>query len=247
MHLQEQARCGGKEGAAGQLPAGTRPHAREPSLLRAIVAAYGWPYLLLGLLKAAGDALNFAGPLWLNLLLMHLAAAPSSRGGAPRPIRILGWRLDAAVPLFGYCCAALLAASLLLKVGRGVRQLRGAGEPAASPPIPPPALSPSCTSARAPGLHRRPLRLPPVPDRQPAALSGDRRRLPQGAGRERRHSGGRRQRQGAGAAGAPTMAGFCRALVSTRLVLRPLKISWGPAPSSHRFPRPPTHPPTHRR
>lgn len=97
----------------------------QPSLLRAIVGAYGRPYLWLGLLKLAGDALNFAGPLLLNLLLRHLAAAPAhgavSAGGGQR--RLLGWTPDVAAPAFGYACAAALAGSLVLKVcwaGTGV-------------------------------------------------------------------------------------------------------------------------------
>lgn len=93
----------------------------QPSLLRAIVAAYGRPYFWLGLLKLAGDALNFAGPLLLNLLLRHLAAAPahgagSASSGGQR--RLLGWHPDVAAPAFGYACAAALAGSLVLKVGR---------------------------------------------------------------------------------------------------------------------------------
>ena len=96
----------------------------HPSLLRAIASAYGRPYLALGLLKAAGDALNFAGPMLLNLLLRHLAsrrsggggcAGESDGGGASLPLPG-GWRLDVAAPGFGYACAVLLAASLVLKV-----------------------------------------------------------------------------------------------------------------------------------
>lgn len=104
----------------------------QPSLLRAIVAAYGRPYFWLGLLKLAGDALNFAGPLLLNLLLRHLAAAPAqhtnspsfsdanrsgSSGGGSSILSLLGWHADVAEPGFGYACAAALAGSLVLKVG----------------------------------------------------------------------------------------------------------------------------------
>lgn len=94
----------------------------EPSLLRAVVGAFGWPFFRLGILKAAGDALNFAGPLLLNLLLKHLAAAPAGHphvdgGAAPgTEMRLAGWHLDVKAPLFGFGCAALLAASLILKV-----------------------------------------------------------------------------------------------------------------------------------
>lgn len=108
-----------EQGRAGRQPAGAR---HEPSLLRAIVAAYGRPYFLLGLLKAAGDALNFAGPMLLNLLLRHLATPAGSAGGQGGPaggssLRLAGWQLDVASPAFGYACAALLAGSLVLKVG----------------------------------------------------------------------------------------------------------------------------------
>lgn len=111
----------------------------QPSLLRAIVAAYGRPYFWLGVLKLAGDALNFAGPLLLNLLLRHLAAAaaqqpnrrnPSigsgssgSRGsGGPSgsTLSLLGWHTDVAAPAFGYACAAALAGSLVLRVSDAV-------------------------------------------------------------------------------------------------------------------------------
>jgi hypothetical protein len=119
--LQEQARAAA--GSAGRaLPA-------EPSLLRAIIASYGRPYFLLGLLKAAGDALNFAGPLLLNLLLRHLAARGGSSHGSGGSgsssgsdvasgdaLRLLGWQADVGAPAFGYACAALLAGSLVLKV-----------------------------------------------------------------------------------------------------------------------------------
>lgn len=118
--LQEQARA---------LLAGS---GTQPSLLRAIVAAYGRPYFWLGVLKLAGDALNFAGPLLLNLLLRHLAAAPALHGSHPssshpsssgshaagsRVLSLLGWHADVAAPAFGYACAAALAGSLVLKVG----------------------------------------------------------------------------------------------------------------------------------
>ncbi|KAL4856242.1 ABC transporter C family member 13 [Chlorella vulgaris] len=97
----------------------------EPSLLRAVVGAFGWPFFRLGILKAAGDALNFAGPLLLNLLLKHLAAAPAGHphvdgGAAPgTESRLPGWHLDIKAPLFGFGCAALLAASLILKAFLG--------------------------------------------------------------------------------------------------------------------------------
>ncbi|PSC76164.1 ABC transporter C family member 13 isoform X1 isoform A [Micractinium conductrix] len=103
---------------------------RAPSLLRALASAYGWPYLRLGVLKAAGDALNFAGPLLLNQLLRHLATAAGaarddagsgSGGAAAAPSAPLAarWFPDVADPRFGYGCAALLAASLFLKAFLG--------------------------------------------------------------------------------------------------------------------------------
>ena len=75
----------------------------------------------------AGDALNFAGPLLLNQLLRHLATAAGaarddagsgSGGAAAAPSAPLAarWFPDVADPRFGYGCAALLAASLFLKV-----------------------------------------------------------------------------------------------------------------------------------
>ena len=120
MQEQERAAAHAGSGAGVGRRQGGPAAAPQPSLLRAIVATYGWPYFLLGLLKAAGDALNFAGPLLLNLLLRHLAAAPGGGGGGGGgggTTSLLGWRVDVAAPLFGYACAALLAASLLLKVG----------------------------------------------------------------------------------------------------------------------------------
>jgi hypothetical protein len=118
--LQEQARAAAS--STGQAVAA------EPSLLRAIVASYGRPYFLLGLIKAAGDALNFAGPLLLNLLLRHLAARGGSSHGSGGSsgsgsnsasgdaLHLLGWQADVGTPAFGYACAALLAGSLVLKV-----------------------------------------------------------------------------------------------------------------------------------
>ncbi|KAI9089508.1 hypothetical protein K1719_029113 [Acacia pycnantha] len=44
----------------------------NPSLLRAVCSAYGWPYLRLGLLKVVNDCLGFAGPLLLNKLIQFL-------------------------------------------------------------------------------------------------------------------------------------------------------------------------------
>jgi hypothetical protein len=124
--LQEQERSAARARASpgnGSRQARNKAAQPSPSLLRAIIAAYGWPYFLLGLLKAAGDALNLAGPVLLNLLLRHLAATPGGESGGT--LSLLGWSPDVAAPLFGYACAASLAASMLLKVsgleGRGGR------------------------------------------------------------------------------------------------------------------------------
>eukprot|EP00887_Chlorella_sp_A99_P004434 scaffold30.g4434.t1 len=100
-----------------------------PSLLRAIIGAYGLPYLWVGLLKLAGDALNFAGPLLLNRLLLHLSASGSSPGSGAAPASSSGgggggairvapgasWRPDPGAPAFGYAVAGLLALSLVAK------------------------------------------------------------------------------------------------------------------------------------
>ncbi len=114
-----------------------------PSLLRALVAGYGHTYAALGLLKLAGDALNFAGPMcvvtgghylylhgictmpWitylshviklfcslLNGLLRYLGSSPAQHASSgPRHI------IDVHSRSFGATCAALLVASLILKV-----------------------------------------------------------------------------------------------------------------------------------
>ncbi|KAJ7951988.1 ABC transporter C family member 13 [Quillaja saponaria] len=53
----------------------------NPSLLRAICYAYGWPYLRLGLLKVLNDCISFAGPLLLNKLIRFLEQDSGSLGG----------------------------------------------------------------------------------------------------------------------------------------------------------------------
>ena len=98
---------------------------RRASVLRALLAAFGRQFLVLGLLKLLNDALNFAGPLLMNGLLLHLA---SRRGGATDDGAWAGvaraalcWRRpDPASPEFGAACAVLLAASLLSKVRASV-------------------------------------------------------------------------------------------------------------------------------
>ncbi|KAK6147863.1 hypothetical protein DH2020_018775 [Rehmannia glutinosa] len=49
-----------------------RNNLSNPSLLRTICSAYGWPYFCLGLLKVLNDCLGFAGPLLLNRLIHFL-------------------------------------------------------------------------------------------------------------------------------------------------------------------------------
>lgn len=44
----------------------------NPSLVRAICCAYGYPYICLGLLKVVNDSIGFAGPLLLNRLIKFL-------------------------------------------------------------------------------------------------------------------------------------------------------------------------------
>ena len=162
----------GRAGSAG----------REPSLLRAILAAYGRPYLSLGVLKAASDALNFAGPMLLNLLLRHLGGV---QGASSAPLRLLGWEADVAAPAFGYACAALLAASLVLKVGRWRSRAAGKGAHLKITPASqalrrapsrgsllcvaaaPAALPPTAAPAGPPGGA---VRLPTHAHQQPAAL-----------------------------------------------------------------------------
>ncbi|XP_028766437.1 ABC transporter C family member 13 isoform X1 [Neltuma alba] len=53
----------------------------NPSLLRAVCCAYGWPYLRLGLLKVVNDCIGFAGPLLLNKLIRFLQQGSESLDG----------------------------------------------------------------------------------------------------------------------------------------------------------------------
>ncbi|KAL3511976.1 hypothetical protein ACH5RR_024693 [Cinchona calisaya] len=47
-------------------------NSHQPSLLKAICCAYGWPYFRLGLLKVINDCLGFVGPVLLNKLIRFL-------------------------------------------------------------------------------------------------------------------------------------------------------------------------------
>eukprot|EP00775_Hariotina_reticulata_P003521 gene3521-3791_t len=51
---------------------------RKPSLLKAIIGAYGGSYCRLGVLKLLNDGLTFAGAMLLNLLVQHLEQATGS-------------------------------------------------------------------------------------------------------------------------------------------------------------------------
>ncbi|KAJ0075561.1 hypothetical protein Patl1_34754 [Pistacia atlantica] len=53
----------------------------NPSLLRAICCAYGYPYLCLGLLKVLNDCIGFAGPLLLNRLIKFLQQGSGNLDG----------------------------------------------------------------------------------------------------------------------------------------------------------------------
>lgn len=86
----------------------------QPSLLAAIVRAFGAPYFALGFLKLVNDALSFVAPVLLNGLLQHLSTQPaaSQQGGRAA---LLWRRADVKSTAFGTWCAALLTGSLLLK------------------------------------------------------------------------------------------------------------------------------------
>lgn len=105
-----RAELSGRAAAAG----------RSPSLLRALASAYGSTYAVIGLLKLASDALNFAGPVLLNALLRHLSGIPSSpnsrSSGKSDALGGGGGLLpDPSRPAFGYAAAGGLAAALVLK------------------------------------------------------------------------------------------------------------------------------------
>lgn len=187
---QEYSKSG--RGGASRDPSSSQH--RQPSLLRALVAAYGRPYFWLGGLKLCNDILNFAGPLLLNALLRHLGSrgGSSSSSTAPgrqatvlvgKPGTLLGW--DVASPLFGYTCAALLAASLALKVSAQLHctcQCRCTyGRKPARASQPPPAGLPRSERCAAPaGTPKCALYLPAEPGGSAAAGSPDHHSVSQG-------------------------------------------------------------------
>lgn len=92
----------------------------QPSLLKALYKAYGFPYLLLGIIKLINDILNFAGPLLLNLLIRYLETPPDEQDATP-PLtsHSLPWKhwlpqIDSLA--FGLVCAGLLGVTSLVKV-----------------------------------------------------------------------------------------------------------------------------------
>ena len=99
-----------------------------PSLLRALFRPFGAQYIALGLLKFWNDALNFAGPVFLNGLLRYLDSAsesPPSLSGqwqaqALAPLRLP--HIDPSTHLFGALCASLLVLSLVVKVSSDKRE-----------------------------------------------------------------------------------------------------------------------------
>ena len=110
--MQEQQAKTVKSAEKGQLV--------QPSLLKALYKAYGFPYLLLGLIKLINDILNFAGPLLLNMLIQYLETPPDEPHSAPGldshgpPWRHWVPQLDSLA--FGLLCAGLLGVTSLIKV-----------------------------------------------------------------------------------------------------------------------------------
>uniref|UniRef100_A0A383V649 Uncharacterized protein n=1 Tax=Tetradesmus obliquus TaxID=3088 RepID=A0A383V649_TETOB len=63
----------------------------HPSLLRALIGAFGGPYYALGVLKLLNDALTFAGAMLLNLLVQHLEAATAAATPPPAAAAAAGY------------------------------------------------------------------------------------------------------------------------------------------------------------
>lgn len=94
----------------------------QPSLLKALYRAYGFPYLLLGVIKLINDILGFAGPLLLNLLIRYLETPPHGtdaavQSGSSAPEGRWHWLPKPDSLGFGLLCAALLGLTSLVKVG----------------------------------------------------------------------------------------------------------------------------------
>ena len=94
----------------------------QPSLLKALYKAYGFPYLLLGIVKLINDILGFAGPLLLNVLIRYLESPPRQADAAalsssPDPEWRWHWLPQPDSLAFGLLCAALLGVTSLIKVG----------------------------------------------------------------------------------------------------------------------------------
>ncbi len=65
--------------------AADRPRARPPSLLRAILRAFGRSYFPLAALKLLNDVLLLTMPLLLKLLVEHIDSSPAPDGGPHHP------------------------------------------------------------------------------------------------------------------------------------------------------------------
>ena len=94
----------------------------QPSLLKALYKAYGFPYLLLGIIKLINDILGFAGPLLLNVLIRYLETPPREADAAalsssPDPEWRWHWLPQPDSLGFGLLCAALLGVTSMVKVG----------------------------------------------------------------------------------------------------------------------------------
>lgn len=81
----------------------SRTLGQNPSLLRTLINTYGPSFFWLGTLELVNCSLNFAAPLFLNLILQNLSNLPEKS------------HQTRLTPSAGYACAALLAASLILK------------------------------------------------------------------------------------------------------------------------------------
>ncbi|KAK9791817.1 hypothetical protein WJX73_008914 [Symbiochloris irregularis] len=101
----------------------------QPSLLSAVFATYGWPYLALGLLKLGSDALNFAGPLLLNQLILYLQAddEPESPFQGAAAAATAGTLIPAILRNWGYVCVGALCVTSVLKAILNTQYTYGQG------------------------------------------------------------------------------------------------------------------------